>query len=354
MLPKDTPYLIGETAFHHQGDLTFLKQLIDHGATAKVDAIKFHLLLDLDDYFVKDHEAYDALKEWLFTENEWKEIIDYNEGKGIDSIVLCNDPKAVDFVLDYEGNSIKAIELHATGLNDYLLLEKSAKFNGTVILGVGGSSIDEISYAIDMLNRLGKDDIFLMYGFQNYPTRYEDINLRKMIKLRALFDLPVGYADHTDPANEHNELISTMGLAMGVNVCEKHFTHAIGEKRIDGQAAVSLDQLKKIRTLMDIITTSLGDGNLKMSDGELAYGNTGPMKKAIVAETPIKKGDAITIDNIGFKRTNEGTYMLQQFLPRILGLVANKDIAKDSFIDFSNVDYKFKKANSDQFKANLK
>lgn len=352
MLPSNKPYLIGETAFHHQGDTSFLKQLIDHGSAAKVDAIKFHLLLDLDDYFVKKHEAYGALKEWLLSETQWEEIINYNDQKGIDSIVLCNDPKSVDFVLEHKGKSIKAIELHATGLNDYLLLEKAAKFKGTVILGVGGSSIDEISYAIDILNQLGNEDIFLMYGFQNYPTRYEDINLRKMTKLHALFDLPVGYADHTDPANDQNELISTMGLAMGVNVCEKHFTHAVGEKRIDGQAAVSLDQLKKIRELMNIISISLGDGNLKMSEGELTYGNTGPMKKAIVAEKPIKKGETISLDNIAFKRTNEGTYMLQQFLPKILGLRANQNISKDSFIDFSNVDYEFIKANNDQFKAN--
>ncbi len=352
MLPNNKPYLIGETAFHHEGDKAFLKTLIDHGADAKVDAIKFHLLLNLDDYFVKNHEAYKALSEWLLSPEAWTEVIDYNESKGLDSLVLCNDPKAVDFVLNYKGNSIKGIELHATGLNDYLLLQKAAKFKGTVILGVGGSTIDEVSFAIDMLNELGQHDIFLMYGFQNYPTRYEDINLKKMIKLKELFDLPVGYADHTDPLNEHNETISTLGVTMGINVCEKHFTHAFGEKRIDSQAAVSLEQLKKVRELMDIITTSVGTGSLKMSDGELSYGNTGPMKKAIVAEVNIKEGDIISIDKIGFKRTNESTYMLQSFMPKLIGLKASKDINADEFIDFSNVSYEFKKADSSQFNAN--
>lgn len=352
MLPNNKPYLIGETAFHHQGDMSFLKQLIDYGIEAKVDAIKFHLLLDLDDYFVKKHEAYGALKEWLLNEDQWKEIITYNESKGIDSIVLCNDPRAVDFVLNYKGSSINAIELHATGLNDYHLLEKASKFKGTVILGVGGSKIDEISYAIDLLNKLGQNDIFLMYGFQNYPTRYEDINLKKMAKLKNLFGLPMGYADHTDPANELNEVITTLGLAMGVNVCEKHFTHAIGEKRIDSQAAVSLEQLKKVRALMEIISISIGDGNLKMSEGELAYGDTGPMKKAIVAETQIKKGEVISLDKIGFKRTNESTYMMQYFLPKLIGLRASRNIDKDEFVDFSNVAYEFKKENFDQFKTN--
>ncbi|WP_452227212.1 N-acetylneuraminate synthase family protein [Lacinutrix cladophorae] len=352
MLPVNKPYLIGETALHHQGDKDFLYKLIDLGAEARVDAIKFHVLLNIDDYFVKNHEAYSIVKDWGLTKEEWTKAIHYNESKGLDAVVLCNDPQSVDFVIEYSGDSIKAIELHATGLNDYLLLQKAAKFNGTVILGVGGSSLDEISYAIDILNELGQNDIFLMYGFQNYPTRYEDINLKKMIKLKDLFDLPVGYADHTDPLNEHNEVISTLGISMGINVCEKHFTHAVGEKRIDGQAAISVEQLKKVRLLMDIITTSVGTGSLKMSDGELSYGNTGPMKKAIVAEINIKKGDIITLDKIGFKRTNESTYMLQYFLPKLIGLKANKDINIDEFIDFSNVSYEFKKADSSQFNAN--
>ena len=74
MLPKSTPYLIGETAFHHQGDLPFLKNLIDVGATANIDAVKFHMLLDLEDYFIKDHEAFSALEQWLFTKEQWNEI----------------------------------------------------------------------------------------------------------------------------------------------------------------------------------------------------------------------------------------------------------------------------------------
>jgi len=106
MLPSNKPYLIGETAFHHQGDITFLKTLIDHGVDAQVDAIKFHLLLDLDDYFVKNHDAYSALSDWLLTDKQWTEVINYNESKGVDSIVLCNDPKAVDFAIEYKGRRI--------------------------------------------------------------------------------------------------------------------------------------------------------------------------------------------------------------------------------------------------------
>ncbi|NAY91643.1 N-acetylneuraminate synthase [Muricauda sp. JGD-17] len=354
MLPTNRPYLIGETAFHHQGDEEFLRQLIDHGAKVGIDALKVHLLLNLEDYFVRDHNAFDILNKWLFSEKEWERIIGYANDKGLDLIALCNDSKAIDFVLNSKNLKIEAIEIHATGLNDYLLLERAAKFKGTVILGVGGSTLDEISYAIEVLNGLGQQDILLMYGFQNYPTKYEDINLQKMQKLKDLFGLPMGYADHTDPKNEFNEVISTLGMAMGVNVCEKHFTHVFGEDRIDSQAAISLDQLAKTKKLMGIVHATIGDGGLKMSEAELSYGDTGSMKKAIVANAKIKKGERITLEKIGFKRTNESTYMMQYFLPKIIGLTASSDIEADSFIDFSNIKYEFKKAEIGQFLADKK
>jgi N,N'-diacetyllegionaminate synthase len=351
MIPKNKPYLIGETAFHHEGDFDFLIELINHGFDAGVDAMKFHLLFDLDEYMVKSHDAYSILKQWILSERQWKEVIDYNKEKKLDTILLCNDTTAIDFAIR-NNELVKAIELHATGLNDYFLLQKAAKFNGSVILGIGGSTVDEIFYAIDILNQQGQKDIFLMYGFQNYPTKYEEINLNKMSRLRDLFNLPIGYADHTDPINEFNEHVSILSIPMGINVCEKHFTHRFGEKRIDSQSAVSLEQLKRIRELMNIAWVSMGNGSLRMSDSELSYGNVGPMKKAIVASKHIKKGEKLEFSNIGFKRTNDSSYMMQNFFPKLIGLKVKRDIQVDEFIDISCVEFEFKKVSSNQFKAN--
>ena len=62
MIEDKRPYLIGETAFHHEGDISFLRDLVKAGISLGLDAIKFHLLFDLSDYFIKTHNAYDALE----------------------------------------------------------------------------------------------------------------------------------------------------------------------------------------------------------------------------------------------------------------------------------------------------
>ena len=95
---KNTPYIIGETAFHHQGEMKYLKSLIDEAAALGLSAIKFHLLFDLKDYFVAHHPAFDTLEKWLFSQKEWSEIFEYSTEKDLDIIALCNDVASLKWV----------------------------------------------------------------------------------------------------------------------------------------------------------------------------------------------------------------------------------------------------------------
>lgn len=348
MLPSTRPYIIGETAFHHEGDMEFVSQLIKEAKSLGLDAIKFHLLLDLSDYMTSDHEALEILRPWCFNENQWNEILQKIDG--LDLVLLCNDVKAVHYACN-TSHPVKAIEIHATGINDVFLLETAAKFGQTVILGTGGSTLDEIEFAIQVLKKNGKDDIFLMHGFQSYPTDFKDIKLERMNKLSALFGLPVGYADHTDPSDPNNEFISCLGIANGHNVIEKHFTHAFGEKRIDAQSAVSIEQMSKIVSLAQITFDSIGLADpLSLSAAELKYGNTGPMKKAIVARENIEAGEVVSLDKIAFKRTNGSSSIKQLELNKLLNNKAKVAIQKDEIIDLSNVEYEFVLPDISQFK----
>jgi sialic acid synthase SpsE len=81
-----------------------------------------------------------------------------------------------------------------------------------------------------------------------------------------------------------------------------------------------------------------------MSGAELEYGRTGIMKKAIVARKSIKKGEALSLDNLFFKRTVEESPIKQNQFLQLIGLKATKDVEEDEIIDFSKVKYEFKKA----------
>lgn len=342
------PYLIGETAYNHEGNIDYLYKMIMDIAELKLNAIKFHLLLNPESYMQKNHPLMKKMKKWIFSKKQWDSIIDYTNKRRLDIIALCDDIESAEYLIK-NNKDITAIELHQTGLNDYFLLETVSKFNGQIVLGIGGSAIDEIQYAVNSLRNNGKDNIILMYGFQAYPTNYLEINLSKMLKIREIFNLPVGYADHTAFNDPNNEVISVMGGMMGFNILEKHYTLDFGKERIDYHAAVGKAQMLKIKELMKLALTIYGDGKLEMSKAELEYGNVGPMKKAIVAKKFIKKGDRLSLDNLWFKRTAEESSIKQNQFLQLIGLETIKDIKEDEIIDFSKVKYEFKKADLERF-----
>lgn len=350
MINRESLYFILETAFHHEGDVQFLSELITGYSDVNANAIKFHLLFDVDDYMVAEHPAIDTLRNISVRQDDWTNLFDLVSNQGKEIVLLCNDLKSLKWANSIQHEyPISAIELHSTGLNDIFLLKEAVNFNKHIILGIGGSTFNEIKYAVDFLLKNGKKDIVLMHGFQNYPTNASDINFNRLNLMRTAFDHILGYADHTDPEDKNNILFSVLPVVMGVTVIEKHVTNVPGIKRIDSQAAVSVDQMKMIIELAQECYKSLGTSTLDFSEAEMNYGNTGPMKKAIVARQTLLPGELITLDKIAFKRTEASSPLNQMDLAKILGSTVTQAIQENEIIAFHNIAYQFKKAEFNQF-----
>lgn len=86
--------LIAETAWHHQGNFEFQKQLISKLADeSRADIIKLHLTLDIDEYMTREHDAYELLKSWMFTREQWRECIENIRSSPKDLMLLLMIPK---------------------------------------------------------------------------------------------------------------------------------------------------------------------------------------------------------------------------------------------------------------------
>lgn len=343
-------YYIAETAFHHEGNVDFLNELVSHLVMLDIQAVKFHLLLDVDDYMVSNHSAIQVIRDISISKNDWQNIFQSVKDAKKDIVALTNDLASLKYINQVQDEfPIAAIELHSTGLNDLFLLREAVHFKKTVMLGIGGSTFDEIQFAVDFLKDHGKDDIVLMHGFQNYPTNYEEINFRRINFMRQAFDLPVGYADHTDPNDKNNALMSVLPAMLGVKVFEKHVTHVLGEKRIDAQAAVSLEVMEEVIKLGNEIQKTLGSKSIMYSEAELNYGNTGPMKKALVASRDLAVGTIIQLEDLAYKRTDESSTLNQKDIVKVLGSEVVDHLSKDELISYKNIKYTFKKHSNDQF-----
>mgnify|MGYP001298160366 CR=1 FL=1 len=322
---------IAETAWHHEGDYNFMENLIKKIVThTNASIVKMHITLNLEEYMSPDHENYKLQKPMMFSESQWQKLIEIVKNENKELMLLMNDTKAIEFGLSFNPNYA---EIHSVCLNDIFMLEKlksNIQKETKIVLGIGGTNIDEIQNAI---NYLKHPKIVLMFGFQNYPTVYEDVNLNKIRKLMKLFNkFEFGYADHTAGDNEFNELITLLGAASGMNYVEKHVTTHYGEKRLDWNAAISLSMFNDLHKKLMILEKLNGNGSLLMNSGELSYSVYGPMKKAAVLNADISKGNKLKLNMIRFMRTKEISDMSQLDIINSIDKTINSDLKKGTVL----------------------
>ncbi len=330
--------LIAETAWHHDGDFDFFSNLIDEIISkTKTDYIKLHLSIDFDEYMSKNHPAYSFLEERLLSKSQWIGIIKKIQDSDKKIMLLFNDKKAIDFGMRFNPD---LVEIHSVCLNDVALLKhlkENIKKETKIVLGVGGSTLYEIENAINILEN---NNIVLMHGFQNYPTKYKDINFLKVKKIISLFpNYEHGYADHTAWNNENNVMITLFGASIGMQYIEKHITTAYGKERTDWQAAISFDMFNELQQKTEILNDCLGDGMLELNEGEKKYSIFGPNKKAGILNKYIKARNIITEDDIVFVRTKELTDLSQTELINAFGKIIKTDLQKGYCLQKSDIEF---------------
>lgn len=302
--------LIAETAWHHDGDFDFLKNLVTEiSIKTQADYVKLHILLNVDEYVHTDHPGYEWMVDRTFSELQWDEIFQIVLSNNKKLMLLFNDKAAIDFGMKYKP---ELVEIHSVCLNDIDLLEhlnSKTQNNTKIILGVGGSDLYEIENATQVFENR---NIVLMHGFQNYPTQYADINFGKVIKTMQLYsNFEHGYADHTGWDNENNILITLLGANLGMQYIEKHVTTAYGEERVDWQAAINIEMFNQIAEKLDVVSKAYGDSKFALNAGEQSYSTFGAMKKAAILCKEVKKGDTFTKDCFSFKRTGQSSDLSQ-------------------------------------------
>lgn len=331
-------YLIGEVAYHHAGEEAFFQQILKDLLEIGVDAIKFHIMIAPDEFMTPYQIEYEAIKSWLFPQEQWVKILQDINSKEVDVIVLADELQAMEFVIDNTDKfHVEGLEIHAASLNEYFMLQKLNEFEGVRILGIGGSTLAEISYALGKIKKTEYDNTLLMYGIQNFPTDYKKVKLKNIQKLKELYTLEVGYADHTSYNHQFNAFITTLGYLMGGRVIEKHYSPTPGVARNDYESAVSKKQFQELKELLSISKQVLGEGDFSLNEAELSYGKIGIGKRALVAREILPQGTRLDASMIAYKLTNETSHVPQNFIEMISHFETNQDIQKDEILDFDKI-----------------
>ena len=334
MIGKNKVFVIAEMANSHEGDILLAKKIVDYAASANVDAIKFQKFT-ADELVERDHENYDLFKKLEMTRKEWNELIKYAQSKHLQTFV---DIFGIKSAKDISQFKIDGYKIHSTDLSNPYLLQFLSRKNMPVLLSTAGSLLNEIDEALKTLLKTPKE-IILMYGFQGYPTKLEDINLLHILELQKKYCLPLGIMDHAPGDSEMAPIIPLLGITLGATVIEKHITHDRSKKGLDYYSALNPDEFSRFVSLIRMTETCLGKKTFKLSQNELKYRLD--HKKNPIAKQFIRKGTLLQGNMFEYKRTRqkENSVTIYEFQKRKI----SKNVKKGLTLTKDMIDKKSKK-----------
>ena len=291
-------HIIAEMACSHEGDPALARKIIDGAGAAGADSIQFQIW-SLKDMVVPHHPDYQMLTRIELSRDVWRELANYVREKfpAMQIIACVYERGSVDFA---ETIAVDAYKLHSADLSNPVLIKHVAQTNKRIDLSVGASTTAEMQSALEWINNR---NIWLMYGYQGFPTPTDAINLNYMIKLKQLFELPVGYQDHSDANLPAAFWLPAAALGMGVDVLEKHITHDRSYKGIDHEAALNPDEFARFVEMVREIEAARGHSTPRpFSPEEVKYRKYS--KKSLVAARDLAEGHVIAPHDLLFMRAD--------------------------------------------------
>lgn len=328
------PFIIAEAGVNHNGRLDLALKLIDVVADTGADAIKFQTFkaeqvvmdnTEMAEYQKKNigktQNQLDMLRKLEFNEAWYPKVIAHCKKKRL--IFLSTPHGGFDSIDLLQKLRVPAFKFGSGDLTSLPLLEYAAKFGKPIILGTGMATITEIKEAVQTIKKTGNSKIIVLHCTSNYPCPSDEVNLRAMQTMIRELDVLIGYSDHTLGSQ-----VPVMAVTLGACLIEKHFTLDNSMPGPDHRASANPETFKKMVDEISTVETIMGSSIKKPLSGEVKLQKIA--RKSIVSLTNIKKGEVLTINNIGIKRP--GTGLEPGYFSRLIGSKAARDIKSDSLI----------------------
>lgn len=299
-------HVIAEMACSHEGDERLARKIIDAAGAAAADSIQFQIW-SLPEMVVPHHSDYPLLQKLELSRETWKGLTNYVRERypGLQIIACVYEPGSVDFGEEIE---VDAYKLHSADLSNPSLIRHVSGTGRRIDLSVGASTLDEIQTALQHI-KLGRPDpsreneVWLMYGYQSFPTPLEAINLDFVSKLQSMFELPVGYQDHSDANAGAAFWLPAAAVGLGVDILEKHLTHDRSLKGVDHQAALNPDEFLRFVEMVREIDRARGVATPRaFSPEEVKYRKYS--KKSLVASSDLPAGKTIDAQDLVVRRAD--------------------------------------------------
>jgi len=331
-------FTIAEAGANHDGKLEKAFKLIDSAFEAKADSIKFQMYKasklvtkTAPKYWDDENQnetQFDVFKKLdSLTDEQWKQIFEYSQKKGLTCFSTPFDEKSVDFLFSI---GVPAFKIASADITHIPLIKHIAKKNIPIFISTGMATDDDIKYAIETIQDTGNNEIIIMHCITSYPTKPEDANLEMIKTLTQNYsEYVIGYSDHTIGTE-----IPAFAIIYGAKCIEKHFTfdNKLTESP-DHKLSLDPKDFSEMVNKIRIAECSKGKSIRTTFNSEIEAIKYA--RRSIVSTKEIRKGATITRDMLDIKRPATG--IQPKFFEKIIGFKAVKDIDEDVPIQWEDI-----------------
>jgi pseudaminic acid synthase len=311
-------FIVAEISANHNQSFDKAKNLVRLAKESGADAVKLQtytpdtMTINCDnEYFTisegpwKGQILYDLYKK-AYTPWEWQaDLKKYADEIGIILFSTPFDSTAVDFL---EKIDIPVYKIASFELVDTPLLEYVASKGKPVILSTGMATEEEISLAVNTIQKKGVD-LILLKCTSDYPAVPESMNLRSMQKIKELWNVPVGLSDHSMSPE-----VVIAAVAQGAVMIEKHFIENRDFGGPDAHFSMEPEELTALVNQIRIVEKSLGTTTLGITKSEE---NNLIFRRSLFAVKDIGKGEVFSKENMRSIRPGYG--LAPRYYNEILG-----------------------------------
>lgn len=296
------PLLIAEIGNNHEGDAALALEMADAAIDAGAGAVKIQIIDPVRLVNRSQAERIAQLERYRLPLDVFIDMGRRVQAKGGLFIASAFDLESLDAIMPH----LDAVKIASGDLNFYPLLDRAAASGKPVILSTGMATLDEIREAVMRLSRAlpadrtARDAVAILHCVSLYPTPPEQANLAAISTLRAMFDVSIGYSDHTLGTEA-----AVASLALGARIIEKHFTldktratfrdHALSADPRDMK--VLAESLRRFDAMM-----GHGDRSREMADQD----TRAAARRSIVAARKLQAGAVLGEGDLDFVRPGDG------------------------------------------------
>jgi N,N'-diacetyllegionaminate synthase len=208
---------------------TYALQMVDVAAAAGADAVKFQTFKAEKVIAVHAPKAnyqkettdsgesqLEMVRKLELDETSHIRLLTRCQEKGIQFLSTPFDLDSIDLLVRLGLNIFKISSGEITNLP---YLRKLGALNKQLILSTGMANLGEIEDALGVLTDSGTplENIIVLHCNTEYPTPFEDVNLRAMQTIGHAFGVAIGYSDHSLGIE-----VAVAAVALGAVVLEKH------------------------------------------------------------------------------------------------------------------------------------